>query len=370
MVSSAAPPSEDTVLSTRKRSVFGGISRRVRTLIVAGALFLVLLVLAMTLPVPYIILSPGPTYDTLGTYQNSGKDQSIIGIIGRRPNRTTGHLNLTTVSYSTDRLTVFNALSAWLQSDEVVVPRSALFPPGKSTDAVDKQNTAEFSQSQDAAISAASCELGYPAKFGVVTVVGGGPAQGRLRPQDVLTAVADRPANSQQALLAILTTQQPGTKVPVAITRTGKPAIVQVTLGKPLSGRRGASMGIVAGQVCQLPFQVDLGLGNSIGGPSAGLMFALGIIDKVGPADLTKGRFIAGTGTIDATGNVGPIGGIQLKMIAARKAGATVFLAPVGNCPDVNGAIPGGLQVVKVDSLHSAIADLKAIENGRAVPHC
>lgn len=366
---SSPPPPGETAPSGPKRSLLG-VSRRVRTLLVAGALFLVLLILTMTLPVPYVVLSPGPTYNTLGTAQNAGKDQPIIEIIGRSPNKTTGNLNLTTVSYSTAKLTVFDALSAWLQSTEVVVPRSSIFPPGQSTDDVNKQNTADFSQSQDDAITAASCELGYPAKFGVVTVLGGGAAQGKLEPQDLISTIDGQPADSQSALLAVLAKHAPGAKVSVAITRTSKAKTVEITLGKPLQGRSGASIGIEPGQVCQLPFQVDLGLGNQIGGPSAGMMFALGIIDKVGKIDLTKGRFIAGTGTIDTTGKVGAIGGIQLKMIAARKAGATVFLAPAGNCSDVKGAIPGGLEVVKVDTLHNAVQDLQALENKQSVPHC
>lgn len=346
------------------------MSRRVRTLLVAATLFLVLLILSMTLPVPYVVLSPGPTYNTLGTYQVSNKQQNIIGIVGRAPNKTTGNLNLTTVSLSTGKLTVLNALSAWLQSDEVVVPRSSLFPPGQSTDTVNKKNTADFSQSQDDAITAASCELGYPRKFGVVTVVGGGAAQHKLNPQDLINTVDGQPANSQSALLGVLAKHTPGTEVSVAITRLGKPETVPIRLGAPVAGREGASLGIEPGQVCQLPFTVDLGLGNEIGGPSAGLMFALGIIDKVGGTDLTKGRFIAGTGTITPAGAVGAIGGIQLKMIAARNAGATVFLAPAANCADVKGAIPGGLEVVKVDTLHSALADLKSLEAGGPVPRC
>jgi PDZ domain-containing protein len=118
------------------------------------------------------------------------------------------------------------------------------------------------------------------------------------------------------------------------------------------------------------PFQVDLGLADQIGGPSGGLMFALGIIDKVGPTDLTKGLHVAGTGTIDPTGAVGAIGGIQLKMIAAQRAGATVFLAPASNCTDVRGNIPNKLNVVKVDTLHSAVSDLLALQQGKDVPHC
>ena len=109
---------------------------------------------------------------------------------------------------------------------------------------------------------------------------------------------------------------------------------------------------------------------NQIGGPSAGLMFALGIIDKVGPEDLTDGRFIAGTGTIDPAGKVGAIGGIALKMIAARDKGASVFLAPADNCGDVTGNVPDGLQVVKVSTLHEAVGDLEKLEKGQSVPGC
>jgi PDZ domain-containing protein len=99
-------------------------------------------------------------------------------------------------------------------------------------------------------------------------------------------------------------------------------------------------------------------------------MFALGIMDKVGTSDLTAGRFIAGTGTITPDGKVGPIGGIALKMIAARKAGATVFLAPAGNCADVRGNTPAGLNVVMVATLHEAVQDLTALQKDQAVPHC
>jgi PDZ domain-containing protein len=254
--------------------------------------------------------------------------------------------------------------------DEVVVPRAAVFPPGQSEQQVNQQNSADFAQSQDHAIAAASCELGYPHRFGVVTVSGSGPAYKVLQPSDVIVSLAGQPADSDTKLLALLEQQTPGTTVPLGIERRGTARTVSVTLAKPLQGRTGASLGIEVGQVCQAPFAVDLGLGNEIGGPSAGLMFALGIMDKVGSSDLTHGRFIAGTGTIDPEGNVGPIGGIQLKMIAARRAGATVFLAPAGNCPDVRGAIPSGLQVVKVDTLHDAVADLAALQDKQAVPRC
>jgi PDZ domain-containing protein len=334
--------------------------------VVSGSLFLILFILALTLPVPYVLLSPGPTFDTLGADGGS----AIIAIKGVPARATTGHLNMTTVNISTRPLTVFSVLNGWIQHDEVVVPKSSVYPPGQSQQQVDQQNTADFAESQDNAIAAAACELGYPAKFGVIVVQGASPAQNKLKPADVLRTLDGTTVNSADKLTALLATEKPGTAVSLGITRAGKPQTVSVTLGTPNPGKKGARIGIEVGSVCATPYTVDLGLGNRIGGPSAGLMFALGIMDKVGKVDLTKGRFIAGTGTIDSAGKVGAIGGIQLKMIAARDAGATVFLAPAGNCSDVSGAIPKGLNVVKVTALHDAVQDLLALEAGRDVPHC
>ncbi|MDT4939555.1 MAG: Lon-like protease [Pseudonocardiales bacterium] len=332
----------------------------------SGVLFVALFVLALTLPVPYVILSPGPTYNTLGA---DPRGDTIIVIKGKQPNQTTGNLNMTTVNVSTNPLSVFEAVYGWLAHDKVVVPKSSVFPPGQSQQQVDQQNTRDFAVSQDSAIAAASCELGYPAKFGVVSVVGA-TAQDKLQPADILDTLDGKPIDSEVKLRALLATEKPGTKVSIVVTRAGKPDTESLALGPAPQGRTGASVGIVPGSVCAPPFTVDLGLGNQIGGPSAGLMFALGIMDKVGSVDLTKGRFIAGTGTIDPDGKVGPIGGIQLKMIAARHAGATVFLTPSGNCSDVRGATPKGLQIIKVDALHDAVQDLLALEAGKTVPTC
>jgi PDZ domain-containing protein len=343
------------------------MTRRVRTLLVSGVLFLVLFVLSLTMHVPYVVLSPGPTYNTLG---GDSSGATIIVIHGTTAKQTSGHLNMTTVDVSTRPLTVFDALSAWLQHDEVVVPRSSIYRPGQSQQQVDRQNAQDFAESQDNAIAAASCELGYPGTFGVITVQGNSPAKGILEPRDVVRTLDGNPAASNDQLLALLTKATPGSKAVLGITRAGQAMTVTVTLAQPAPGKAGARIGIEVGNVCATPFSVDLGLGNQIGGPSAGLMFALGIMDKVGTVDLTGGRFIAGTGTIDSSGNVGPIGGIQLKMIAARRAGATVFLAPAGNCSDVSGAIPKGLEVIKVATLHDAVTDLENLPSGKAEPHC
>jgi PDZ domain-containing protein len=343
------------------------VSRRVRTLLVGGVLFLVLFVVALTMPVPYVILSPGPTYNTLGT---DDRGNVIIMIKGAEPKATSGHLNLTTVNVSTQQLTAFAALEGWLLHDEVVVPKTSIYPPGQSQQKVNQQNIEDFAQSQDSATSAAFCELGYPKGFGVITVDPKGPANGVLHPGDQLVTLDGKPIDSTEKITAVLQTQTPGATVTVVVERAGKPVALKARLTNPPKGGKGARLGITVSKSCLAPFEVDLGLGNQIGGPSAGLMFALGIMDKVGPVDLTKGMFIAGTGTIDATGTVGPIGGIALKMIAARHNGATTFLAPAGNCGAVRGAIPKGLEVVKVDTLHAAVQDLLALQAHRPVPHC
>jgi PDZ domain-containing protein len=338
-------------------------------LIVSGIAFVVLFVLAITMPVPYSILTPGPTYNTLGK-DNFGA--TIIVIKGTATKPTTGNLNMTTV-YVTgkdQKETAWDVLNAWVSSDQTVVPKSSVYLPGQSTKQVNQQNTADFLGSQDHAIAAASCELGYPKGIAVQSFTSGSKASKILKVGDRFDTLNGQDASSVDKLHALLQKESPGQTVNAGVERDGKPLSLSIVLGKPNAGATGASIGISIVAGCIPPFQVDLGLGNQIGGPSAGMMFALGIIDKVGTVDLTHGRFIAGTGEIDPAGNVGAIGGIQLKMIAARRAGATVFLAPASNCSDVRGHIPSGLEVIKVDTLHHAVADLEALNAGQAVPHC
>lgn len=330
-------------------------------------LFLVLFVLAILMPVPYVVLSPGPTYNTLTT---DSEGQTIIVLKGRQANQTTGNLNLTTVDITTKRVTAFQALIGWLQHDRVVVPRSAIYPPGQSEDQINQQDTAQFASSQDNATAAAFCQLKYPKGFGVIGVDANAGAKDKLKAFDQLQTLNGTPIDSQDKLTAALTKYKPGDTVTVAFKRLGKPTTASIKLSEPAQGQKGARIGITVGPQCFAPFEVDLGLGDQIGGPSAGLMFALGIIDKVGDVDLTKGAFIAGTGEIDSTGAVQPIGGIQLKMIAARRAHATIFLAPKDNCSDVRGAVPKGLNVIRVDALSDAVQDLLDVQAGKPVPHC
>jgi PDZ domain-containing protein len=137
------------------------------------------------------------------------------------------------------------------------------------------------------------------------------------------------------------------------------------------SGKARAVVGIQAGVEHTYPFKVDIKLAD-VGGPSAGLMFALGIVDKLTPTDLTGGKFVAGTGTIDDDGTVGPIGGIDMKTIGARSKGAQYFLTPSENCAEAAKDTPSGLRLVKVKTIDDAMAALKKIRTGdtASLPSC
>jgi PDZ domain-containing protein len=156
--------------------------------------------------------------------------------------------------------------------------------------------------------------------------------------------------------------------VKITIRRAGKDQTVQVrTIAAPAGSGSNAGkpvVGVLLGEDHSFPFNVKISVGD-VGGPSAGLMFSLGIYDKLTPGSLTGGTFVAGTGTIDADGKVGPIGGIQQKMIAARQAGAGVFLTPKDNCAEAVANAPKGLRLVEADTMHNAIVSLDALRTGR-----
>ncbi len=341
------------------------MSRRSLTLLTAAVATAAAIAASVLVPVPYVVLGPGPTLNTLGK-DTAGRQ--LITISRRRTYPTAGHLNMVTVSYTGGpgaNLNIFTALAAWLNPDEAVVPASELFPPGQTQQQTQQQDTAQMVDSQQTATAAALTELHIPYQPVVAQVVKGYPAHGVLRPGDVITAVDGTPVTSQSSLLALIQAHPAGSTLIVTVQRGG--ATLRLRVGTRQSGGHPV-MGVVIGSY-QFPFQVRFSVGD-IGGPSAGLMFALGIIDKLTPLNLTGGAFIAGTGEIEASGKVDPIGGIQQKMVGARDAGATVFLAPAGNCADTRGAVPAGLRVVKVSTLNQAVDDLEALKEGKPVPSC
>ncbi len=344
------------------------MSRRSLTLLIASVGTAVAIAVSVLVPVPYVILGPGPTLNTLG------KDSSghpLITISGHPSYPTSGHLNMVTVSYQGcqgDRFNIFTALVAWLNPHQAVVPESEICPAGQTQKQTQQQDALQMTTSEQTATAAALTELHIPYSIQVVVVQAeqGFPAAGVLKPGDVITAVDGNPVTSQAGLTRLIAARPAGSTLTVTITRNGQSQQVQV--GTRASGGRPV-MGVQIQEQYKFPFEVKISVGD-IGGPSAGMMFALGIIDKLTKSNLTGGKFIAGTGEITASGQVLPIGGIQQKMVGARNAGATIFLTPASNCADAKGAVPAGLRLVKVSTLTQAVNDLEAIKAGQAVLSC
>ena len=343
------------------------MSRRTITLLVAGIGVVAAALAAALLPVPYVILSPGPTLNTLGR-TSSGP---LISISGHQTYPTDGHLNLVTVSFlggPGDGFNVFTALRAWLTPHEAVVPEQELFPSGQSEQQVERQDTLQMVGSQQTAEAAALCALNihFTTLDTVTQTEKGLPAAKVLKPGDQITAVDGTPIGCSRDTGTLIRQHPPGSQVTLTVLRKGQTQ--HITL-KTANVQGHSVIGVFLTENFRFPFTIKIKVGD-IGGPSAGMMFALGIIDKLTQENLTGGKFIAGTGEIEASGQVDAIGGIQQKMVGARQAGATVFLAPASNCSDVTGAIPAGLQVVKVATLSQAVSDLEALKAGQSVPSC
>jgi Lon-like protease len=347
------------------------MSRRTATLVVSGVLLVILAVAAFAFPVPYAEETPGPTFNTLG----SANGTPLIEIQGRKTYPTNGNLNMVTVDVTSqdNNMTLVDALRAWWSNSSLVVPKDAIYPPGQTASQSTAQDTVQFSDSQDAATVAALATLGIkPA--GTVTVVSAvdssAPAGGKLQTGDAIDSIDGTTITSPTQVTSVVSKLKPGAVITFAITRSGKKMTVPVTAAASSSAANAhAYVGIFIGQQHVFPFTVKIQL-NNVGGPSAGMMFALGIIEKLTPGGITGGKFIAGTGTIDDNGNVGAIGGIPMKEIGARDAGATVFLTPAANCSEAKSQVPSGLELVKVSTLKDALNALAELRAGRTPAGC
>jgi PDZ domain-containing protein len=339
------------------------MKRRGVTVLLGAIVVAILLGGVVAAPVPYVVLSAGPTVNTLGAEDGT----EVIQIKGTETSKSAGQLRLTTVKVrpETDLL---SAMWAWFDDEEAVVPRELIYPPDQTEEQVEQRNAEDFERSQTSAETAALRELGYPVQVTVTKVVADGPSVGVLRVGDVLTSVNGTEVATAGELTGLIRGRPAGTALRVGYTRGGRAGTATVT------SRAGGQdepprIGVEIEQRQPHPFELKIDL-EEIGGPSAGLMFALGIVDKVRPADLTGGKIIAGTGTIDDEGRVGPIGGIPQKLVGARAAGAVYFLTPADNCAEaVDNAVPG-LPLAKVATISDALNALAAVREGRQPLGC
>ncbi len=307
--------------------------------------------IASLVPAPYVIESAGPTVDVLGEVEGT----PVISVAGERPETGSGQLRMTTVSVqgAPGKPTQLPAVFlAWFNHEKSVMPREAVYPDVNDAEGNKLMTTVQMSSSQQEAIAVALREQGidYTTTVVVAGVRTDGPAATLLKAGDEVISVNGVSSQSVDELQKATAATPAGGTAEFVVKRDGKEQHISI----PVAQKDGTSIvGIMLSRGYQFPREVTIAL-DGIGGPSAGLMFSLGIYALMTEGDFTGGRKIAGTGTIAEDGTVGPIGGIRQKMVGARKDGAEFFLAPAENCPEVPGHIPDGLTVVKVSTFTEA----------------
>jgi Lon-like protease len=347
-----------------------GASTRGLTVAVCGFAAVLLGALIGLAPAHYAILSPGPATNALG----SSAGQRLIQVTGHPTYPASGALDFTTVRIyggPGTHVNLFLAVKGWLSGSDAVIPEELEFPKGQTSKQIDEQNAQDMTTSQEDAATAALRELGIPVPE-VITVTGltaSAPAAKVIKVGDVVTSVDGTVLTNGAQLHDVIEAHKPGDVLTLGLIRDKKPITVKAKTTQ--DGDR-TLLGITPGITFTMPFQVKIDT-HDVGGPSAGTMFALAVYDTLTPGNLTGGKRIAGTGTIDpSNGDVGEIGGIAQKMIGAKDAGAQWFLAPESNCADVRGHVPDGLHVVKISTLHQARLDVQQIAagDGASLPGC
>lgn len=345
-------------------------TRRGWMLIVSALTTLVLLAVAFLLPVPFVKLAPGPTFNVIGDFDG----EPVIQISGTTTYPVTGQLDMTTVMESggpRGGLTFVDAIASWLDPSDAVVPRELIFPDDETGEEVERRQAIMFSTSQSDAVAAALNFLDLPVTDEIVVTVvyGDSPADGVLQPRDTILAVNGTEITDPVQVAEAIRTEPIGTTFTITVERDGTKQDVTVTSAQNPDDPTLPFIGIGVGTFYTGEFPIDFTL-EDVGGPSAGLMFATGIIDKLTPDDLTAGRHVAGTGTIQPDGTVGPIGGIRQKLAGARGNGAELFLMPAQHCAEAAGHVPDGLTVVPVSTLTEAVDAIRAWNAGDAVAQC
>ncbi|MDI6099613.1 PDZ domain-containing protein [Actinoplanes sp. NEAU-A12] len=338
--------------------------RRRGVTVILGALITALLAAGvMVAPMPYVVLKPGPTVDTLGSQDGT----EVIQVTKGETSKSAGQLRLTTVNVQS-RVELVWAVRGWLSDADAVVPYELIYPPDRTEQQVQEQNAQEWRESQTSAETVALRELGYPVLTYVRKITAGGAADGSLREGDVIVSVDGTAVTEPGQVTELIKAKPVGTALTVAYDRAGQAGTARiVSRADEKDGTPRIGVEIATKQ--PHPFEIEIDL-DKIGGPSAGLMFSLGIIDKLRPEDLTGGKIIAGTGTIDDDGNVGAIGGIPQKLVGAQEAGAALFLVPKDNCAEALRNARPGLPMAEVATVDDALTALKTFTSGGTPKPC
>lgn len=319
-----------------------------------------LVIIAALIPVPYLVEMPGPVFNTLGEHEGT----EVVTISGAKTYPTSGTLDMLTVAVAGGPgRQVYPSQALWsvVKKKDTVVPSEAYYPLTTTRDQVTQENNAQMATSQDYAVAAALNHLGkkYETQLGVGSVAKGAAVEGAVEPGDIITALnGEKITGSAEDITRMQDTVAKGDPVELDIERDGKKLHEKIT---PKGTADGPKLGVVLAPTYNFPIEVKFNL-EDVGGPSAGLVFALTIIDKLEPGDMTNGKRIAGTGQITEDGTVRPIGGARQKVVAANEAGIEYFLSPADNCAEAAQAAKGlDMKVVRVDTLDTAVDAIDAI---------
>ena len=345
------------------------MSQRLIAVCIAGPLVLILAGITLAVPLPFASYSPGPTYDVLS---KDAKEAEVIQVDGHEAFYDDGQIRFTTVVPSRYglKLSLGDAISRWLDPDKAVLPYKVVHPPEVSQEDEEAEGALQMTTSQDVAKAVALTELGYklPTAIQVAYVDKSGPAEGKLLLRDIFKEVDGKPVTKSEDVVNAVKAHKDGSLVEFKIQRDKRELTVRL---KPKEIDGTPRVGVTLGVGYEFPFTISLRVDPNVGGPSAGLMFALAIYDTLTPGSITRGSTIAGTGELAPDGTVGPIGGIEQKIAGAEDDGAELFFVPKDNCPDVKGLDPD-LRLVKATTMHEARLALEkwAADHDAKLPTC
>lgn len=345
------------------------MNRHTLATLLAAALSIAGAIVVAAVPMPYVHYEPATTVDLLS--ETRGEER--IQVEGHRTYPSTGELRMTTIRATPPQtgIPLLSAMEGWLSEDEAVRPYDEVY--GERDTAVSKQNEAavQMATSQDVAVAAALIHLGIDVPM--IPVVGpltpGMPADGALIERDRYVSIGGARVTTWDDVVKAVSGSRPGKPLEFVVERDGERLEIPVT-PRRIDGR--VVVGVQQAFDFDMPFEVDITVPDGIGGPSAGLMFALSIVDTLTPGSLTDGSRVAGTGTITPDGEVGPIGGIQQKIAGARAAGAQLFLVPARNCDEAVSAERGAMRLAAVQTLAEAekAVSTYAADRGADLPTC
>jgi Lon-like protease len=348
------------------------VTRQTWTAFVSALAFICLAVLLVVVPVPFVSWSPGGTRDTLG---NVGQEP-MINVQGIDTYPTTGRLDMTIVAITPAdaQLSLPQALLAYWLPHRDALPREAVYEPGKSAEEVENEDADMMETAQDDAVVAAlrADSRAVTAMPAIYSVTVGGPAHKLLLPGDLVVSVDGIATPDVEAVAKRIRAHSIGEKVRFMVIRDKVQTDVNVTTVESNVQSDVPVIGISLATGYRYDPDISFDLGQQIGGPSAGLVFALAIYDKITNGPLLADRHLAGTGKITPNGDVEAIGGVQEKIAAAEKAGAVAFFVPAGNCRDLAG-VRTNMALIKVGTLKNAIDAVQTLNvsgDTSVLPHC